>query len=134
MSKTGEYDDIIDLSHHVSSTRKPMSMEARASQFAPFAALTGHDVAIRETARLTDARIEKSEDELLLLSQKFNAVLETGKKRVNISYFRPDGRKDGGAYVSEQLEFRRFAEAMRQLNNSDGRILPLDDIEDISLV
>ena len=47
------YDDIIHLPHHVSKTRKPMPMINRAAQFAPFAALTGHDEAIAETARQT---------------------------------------------------------------------------------
>ncbi len=58
---TGEYDDIIHLPHHVSATHPPMTAMDRAAQFSPFAALTGYDAAIKETARLTDERIALDE-------------------------------------------------------------------------
>ena len=68
---TGKYDDMLRLPHHVSASRKPMAMTARAAQFAPFAALTGYEAAVRATARLTEGQIELSEDE----KQSINRVL-----------------------------------------------------------
>ncbi len=58
----GNYDDIIHLPHHVSTKHPRMSALDRAAQFSPFAALTGHDSAIKETARLTDIKLELDED------------------------------------------------------------------------
>lgn len=63
LKKTTKYDDIIHLSHHVSSQRTPMPIADRAAQFSPFAALTGHDAAIRETARLAEEKMSKNENE-----------------------------------------------------------------------
>ena len=54
----GNYDDIINLPHHISKTHPRLSIEQRAAQFAPFAALTGYDEQIKETARLTENRID----------------------------------------------------------------------------
>ena len=58
---TGKYDAILHLPHHVSKKHPPMPMADRAAQFAPFAALTGYDAAIRENARLTQERIDPAE-------------------------------------------------------------------------
>lgn len=94
------YDDIINLPHHVSSTREPMTLYNRASQFAPFSALTGYDEEIKETARLTDRKIELDEDTKNILNQKiiflFNQI--NLKPKVNITYFVPDNKKNGGIY------------------------------------
>ena len=71
-----DYDDIINLPHHVSSTRPQMSMIDRAAQFSPFAALTGYDAAIKETGRLTDEKIELDEEALSNLNMKFQILFE----------------------------------------------------------
>ena len=96
------YNDIIDKPHHVSSKRPHMSMYDRAAQFAPFAALTGHDEAIEETARLTDRRIELSEDEKIELDSKFQYVMEHvgDGTEFEFTYFVPDATKSGGKYIT----------------------------------
>ena len=66
------YEDIVNLPHHVSDTHTPMPMIKRAAQFAPFAALTGYDDAVEETARLTDAMIELSDEQVAELNRKLN--------------------------------------------------------------
>lgn len=94
------YDDIINLEHHVSKTRTPMSLEARSAQFAPFSALTGYSDAIRETARLTDKKIELDEDSKTILDSKFQ-ILENNiniNPEVTITYFVKDKNKSGGSY------------------------------------
>ena len=102
MSKTGEhkYDDIINLSHHVSSRHPQMPMMNRAAQFSPFAALTGYDDAVRETARLTDEKIELDEYEKEELDRKIQWLGSHLDEHipVSITYFQPDDRKAGGTY------------------------------------
>lgn len=93
-----QYEDIINLPHHVSERHARMSMLDRVAQFSPFAALTGYDAAIEETARLTDAKIELDESEKDLLNKRLREALASGT-HVRISYFLPDERKVGGAYV-----------------------------------
>lgn len=99
---SGPYDDIINLPHHVSAKRPQMPNENRAAQFSPFAALTGYDAAIEETARLTDERIVLSEEEIAILSEKLRMVIDRLDERpqIAITYFQPDGTKDGGAYIT----------------------------------
>ena len=98
----GKYDDIINLPHHVSTKRPQMSMQDRAAQFSPFAALTGYDAAVKEAARLTDSRTELSDDELSILNIKFQILLEHLREKPNVSftYFKPDAKKSGGKYVT----------------------------------
>lgn len=99
---SGKYQDIIDLPHHVSKTRPPMPMSDRAAQFSPFAALTGYDEAIGETARLTDRQRELDENELETLNRQLQSVLDQpeASREVSVTYFRPDGKKAGGSYVT----------------------------------
>ena len=87
------YDDIIDLPHY-EPKHKRMTMENRAAQFAPFAALTGHGAAIAETARLTDSMTELSADEQIRLSRILNYAYEKHLE-INLTYFIPDARKAG---------------------------------------
>ena len=98
----GKYDDIINLPHHVSATRPRMSMIDRAAQFSPFAALTGYDAAIKETGRLTDRRIELTEDSRAAMDRKQQLLVENlaDHPEVSVTYFVPDERKAGGAYIT----------------------------------
>ena len=97
------YDEIINLPHHVSKTRPQMPMSDRAAQFAPFAALTGYDSAIKETGRLTDERIELDEEALTALDMKYQLLMDALNEapKVTITYFQPDERKAGGKYASQ---------------------------------
>lgn len=92
------YEDIIGLPHHVSGVHPPMPMSSRAAQFAPFAALTGHDSAIMETARLTEEDRELSESEAEVLDRKLSCLrMAEDSPVVTVGYFVPDGRKAGGS-------------------------------------
>lgn len=95
-----DYKDIIDLPHHVSPTRPPMPMQARAAQFAPFAAVQGYGDAVLETQRLTDREIGLSEEEKEVLDRKMQYLLQVQKSHpeIHIRYFVPDARKSGGEY------------------------------------
>ncbi len=93
------YDDIIDLPHHISERHPQMSMYNRAAQFAPFAALTGHDAAITEAARLTDAELELSESDAEVLNRKLAYLQSLDEKpTISVTYFVPDDKKEGGSY------------------------------------
>ena len=124
------YDDIISLPHPGSQTHPPMSIENRAAQFLPFAALTGYDAAIQETARLTDRRIELNEDDKLMLSGKLQLVQDTIKARpqVKVTYFVPDTRKQGGAYIVVTGRVKKVDAVERQIVMSDGRCIPIDEV------
>ena len=128
--KPGAYDDIIDLPHHVSTTRPHMSRLDRAAQFAPFAALTGYGAAIKETARLTDERAELGESELMELNAGIHMLMECIDEhpQVEITYFKPDERKDGGAYLTVKSRAKRLNEYERFILLDDGMEIPFDDI------
>ena len=100
---SGKYDDIIDLPHPTSKKHPRMSRQNRAAQFSPFAALTGYDAAIRETARITEDRRELSEDAAVELNYKISLLQQeqAGVKKIKVIYFRQDTTKDGGAYREE---------------------------------
>lgn len=93
------YDDIIDLPHHVSERHPQMSMYNRAAQFAPFAALTGHNAAITEVARLTEAEQELSESDAEVLNRKLAYLHSLDEKpTISVTYFVPNDMKEGGSY------------------------------------
>lgn len=127
------YEDIIDLPHHVSVTRPQMSMIDRAAQFSPFAALTGYDAAIKETGRLTDEKIEIDEDTKASLDMKQAYLMEIidGQPEISVTYFLPDTKKSGGAYVTVTGNLKRFDEYERLLILTNGKKIPMDDIADI---
>lgn len=127
---SGKYDDIINLPHHVSAKRPQMSRSARAAQFAPFAALVGLDDEMEETARLTDAKpeLEEAEKEKInraLLEIRNNPQKETA---VELTFFRPDGRKDGGAIITRPCTVKRIEEIERKLILSDRSEIEFDNI------
>ena len=97
-----KYDDIINLPHPTSKKHPRMSLYARAAQFSPFAALTGHEAAIKETVRQTDAKQVLSEEVIAELNKRLYLIAETigTQQMVEITYFVPDTKKDGGAYIT----------------------------------
>ncbi|MDE6560030.1 MAG: YolD-like family protein [Muribaculaceae bacterium] len=125
------YDDIIDLPHY-EPKHKRMTMENRAAQFAPFAALTGHGAAIAETARLTDNMTELSTDEQLRLSRILNYAYEK-HIQVTLTYFLPDTRKAGGKYENASGIIKKIDETDRILTLSNGPTILIDLIHDIKL-
>lgn len=129
----GKYDDIINLPHHVSTKRPQMSMQDRAAQFSPFAALTGYDAAVKEAARLTDSRTELSDEELSILNIKFQILLDHLREKPNVSftYFKPDAKKSGGKYVTLRGIVKKADTFKRLVVMQDDTGIPMDDILDI---
>lgn len=130
------YDDIIDLPHHVSKTRPQMPMSSRAAQFAPFAALTGHAAALRETARATEQMVQLSSDATDILSRKMNLLIEKigEEPTIRVTFFRPDDRKEGGAYLKTTGIVKKIMtyEQILELLTIDGlRAIPFRFIIDI---
>ncbi len=125
-----DYDDIINLPHHVSSTRPQMSMIDRAAQFSPFAALTGYDAAIKETGRLTDEKIELDEEALSNLNMKFQILFEKLDEQpdIAITYFKPDETKSGGAYLTTTDKIKKVDEYERIITTAKGTKIPMDDV------
>ena len=121
------YEDLLRLPHPVSRTHPQMSIAERAAQFAPFAALTGYDDAVRETARQTQQRIELDEYEQVELDRRLHAALRQ-HSMVRITFFAPDLTKSGGAYVSVTGSIRKIDTAEQLLILTDGTRLSLPDI------
>lgn len=130
----GCYDDIIKLPHPVSKKHPQMPLPDRAAQFAPFAALTGHNEAIREAARLTDSFVELDEEQREKLDQRLQMLLAEMRAdplqapEIKAVYFQPDARKDGGAYVSVSGSVKRVDGYRRQIWFTDGTALPMDHL------
>ena len=127
---TETYDDIIHLPHHVSSKRPHMTAIDRAAQFSPFAALTGYGAAIKETARLTDERIELDEYMKGELSDRLQILLDRMKEHqeITITYFQPDTKKSGGTYVAIIGTAKKIDEFERVVVMSNGTVIPIDEI------
>ena len=128
-----KYDDIINLPHHVSSTRPHMSIEERAAQFSPFAALTGHEDAIKETARQTEREIILDENELEILDEKLKAILsdKSDNKNIKVVYYVPDENKNGGKYVECSGRVKKMDEYRHVLVMEDGTEINVGRIADI---
>ena len=125
-----KYNEIMGLPHHVSKTRPQMPMSDRAAQFAPFAALTGYDAAIKETGRLTDERIELDEGALTALNMRYQLLMDAfdDAPEVTITYFQPDERKAGGKYVSAVGAVKKIDDFERRITMRDGTRIPMDDV------
>jgi len=126
-----KYADIIDLPHQKSGKRPHMPLEDRAAQFSPFAALTGYEDAVKETARLTDERIELDEYSKDVLNQKLNRIKNNISSRVSITYFVPDERKTGGAYVTVSGVVKKIKEHERLVVMESGEEIPVFEIIEI---
>jgi len=123
-----DFEDIISLPHHVSPTRPRMKRIDRAAQFAPFAALNGHSEAMRETVRLTQPRIDLSEDSRLELDRKQSFLSSLHTPPLRVTFFVPDARKDGGHYTSYTGKLKRVIPEQRVMVMEDGTLIRLDDV------
>ena len=135
MPDGNRYDDIIALPHPTSKKHSRMSRLNRAAQFAPFAALTGYGDAITEAARLTGDRTELTDAEQLALGEKL-ALLKASLGEnpvVTLTYFKPDARKSGGAYLSVTGKVRRVREYEREIELTGGTAIPFDRILEIDM-
>lgn len=128
-----KYDDIINLPHHVSEKHPRLSMEQRAAQFAPFAALSGFEDAIDETSRFTESRIELNDEEKI----KINNILQKLKKEISrkpkaiITYFIPDIKKSGGEYVTKIDNVKKIDEFRQIIVLEDRTEIPINDVIEI---
>ena len=129
----GKYDDIINLPNPTPTCRPRMSALDRAAQFAPFAALTGYEAVVAEAARLTDDRLELSEDMKIILNDKMQMIVDNIDKEpfVTIKYFVPDKRKAGGAYVEVSGIVKEIDEYERCIVMTDGIKIPIEQIRAI---
>lgn len=127
------YDDIIDLPHHVSLSRPHMERPDRAAQFSPFAALTGYESAVKETARLTEQRVELDENEREALDKK-QAMLAARlgePPEITVTYFVADERKEGGSYVTARGRVKKIQSYEGMLIFEDGERILVEDIVDM---
>lgn len=126
------YDDIIHLPHHVSERHPQMSMYNRAAQFAPFAALTGHNAAITEAARLTEVEQELSESDAEVLNRKLAYLQSLDEKpTISVTYFVPDDKKEGGSYHTATGIVKSVEPDKGVLQFEDGTGIPVIRIKDI---
>ena len=130
MEISHQYDDIIDLPHSVSENHPQMPMIDRAAQFSPFAALTGYDAAIVETARLTDQKRELSEDQKQVIGRQLHELQKRIRTNptVTIVYFEPDRRKSGGSYKTVTGTADKVDEYTGFLHLSTGITIPFENI------
>lgn len=127
------YDDMINMPCPTSPRHPRMPRADRAAQFAPFAALTGYDAAIDETGRLTDTKIDISEDmrEKLDLKQNFLADIIDEQPEISVTYFIPDKKKSGGAYVTENGRLKQIDEYEQLIILTDGKKIPIQEVYSI---
>ncbi|MCD8367389.1 MAG: YolD-like family protein [Clostridiales bacterium] len=128
-----DYSDIINLPHHVSENRPHMSMLDRAAQFSPFAALTGYDTAVQETARLTDQRVELDDAQKQKISERLNLLQENlaAAPVIEVTYFVPDEHKAGGAYCTVAGTVKKIDASQRLVALTDGTNIPIEEIVDV---
>ena len=128
------YDDIINHPHFKSKKHPPMSLYARSAQFAPFAALTGYEDAVRETARETTERIDIDEEVKTILDSKIQLLSEKIKEKPEIvfTYFVPDLTKEGGAYISVSGIIKKIDMYEQKIILFDTTEIPINEIIDIS--
>lgn len=130
---TGKYDDILNHPRPVSRRHPRMTMSGRAAQFSSFAALSGYEDAVRETARETDRRVELSEDAKARLNEKLRFLADLRETHPSAAFtcFVPDERKDGGAYVVRTGYIRRIDEFARTVQLTDGTFFSIDDLYEV---
>lgn len=126
---SGKYNSIMGLPHHVSAKHRHMSMTERAAQFSPFAALNGYEDAVSETARLTDERPDLDEYERDAIDRKLREIMESDEDLpVTLTYFRPDVKKSGGAYLTLNGKVSDIDEVGRIVIMESGARIPVTDI------
>lgn len=127
------YDEMLYMPHPVSRKHPQMSRYDRAAQFSPFAALTGHEAAVQEAARVTEERAELDEGEKERLNEILYTLLEKyqGHPDISVTYFCPDKRKSGGKYVTETGKIQKLDTFRRTIRLDNQSEIPLDQISNI---
>lgn len=124
------YNDILNMQYPDPEIERDFPDRVlRAAQFAPFAALTGYDDAVEETARLTDRKIELDEDSICRINERLLYIMNSeNPEYVSVTYFVPDEKKMGGCYVTKKGEVFKVSEYERIVVMDDGCEIPIDDI------
>ena len=124
------YEDIVNLPPHISKKHPQPTMLERAARFAPFAAITGYEEMVLEEARVTEERIELDDGTLAMLNEKLNIIHDSldSEPVIQITYFEPDKKKSGGAYISVTGMVKRIDEYERLVIMSDGKKIRIDEI------
>jgi len=124
------YEDIVNLPPHISKKHPQPSMMDRAARFAPFAAITGYEEMVLEEARVTEEQIHLDEDAVALICEKINMIQEfiDEEHEVKITYFEPDKKKSGGAYITITGTPKRVDEYEQLLIMTDGKKIKFDSI------
>ena len=127
---SNNYDDIINMSHHVSTKYPPMSIKDRAAQFAPFSALVGYDDTIKETGRRTTEKIDLDECELESINRELQIAYENIERlpKANITFFVADKHKSGGEYRHIEDRVIKIDDFLRTVSFLGGSMVPIDDI------
>lgn len=130
-----KYEDMLYLPHHVSPTHPQMPVSDRAAQFSPFAALTGYDAAIKETARRTDDFVELDEHEKILLDEHLQVLKEhlSHQPKISVTYFSPDEKKSGGVYLHISGNVAKIDEYEKKIVLSDGIKVSLTNIVEMEV-
>lgn len=128
-----KYDDIINLPHPEPKNHQRMSLENRAAQFSPFAALTGHNEAIKETERLTDSKIELTEDTITDINRTLMWIKDNikSKPEVVVTYFVHDHKKTGGKYITATVNIVKIDEVNNAIVTADGIKIAVHNILEI---
>ena len=131
----GKYDDIINMGHHISKKHTRMSLENRSAQFAPFAALTGYEDEVEEIARLTDKRIEITDEMKTEINIKLKTIQEKiyAKPKVTVKYFIPDTKKEGGSYKTVTSNIIKIDKYKQTIVLKDKREIPINFITNINI-
>ena len=130
-----KYDDIINMPHYEPKYHPRMSKNKRSAQFAPFSALVGYDDQVNECSRLTEKKIELTDELKEIINNKLNKINEyiKNKPEVEISYFIPDEKKEGGKYVTEKVNVKRIDYINGFIKLTDDKKIMIDDIIDINI-
>ena len=133
MAEKFPYEDIVNLPPHISKKHPQPSMMDRAARFAPFAAITGYEEMVLEEARVTEERVDLDEGALSLLNEKLNMIQEflDEEPEVTITYFEPDKKKSGGAYITITGIVKRIDEYEHLVIMKDGAKIFIDSIYDL---
>ena len=131
----GKYDDIINMPHHISKKHPRMSLENRSAQFAPFAALTGYEDEVEEIARITDKKIEITDEVKSIINLKLKTIQEkiNTKPKVTITYFIPDSKKEGGSYKIVTSNVMKIDKYKQTIVLKDKTEIPINFITNINI-
>lgn len=129
------YEDMLELPHPVSKMHPQMPRRDRAAQFAPFAALTGYEEAVREAARITEEKMILDEDSKVQLDWKLRCLQEKVKEQpiITVTYFVKDERKKGGKYVTVTGVLKRIDSYTHQFILENGEEIPVEDVVSLEI-